>query len=91
MRSFLVDMTFFRTVRNHIILCILIEVWPEFFRMRPHGHAHPSLAELDPLLQAYLFMVHNSGPDTSKGDLKVKLTTRPQFISLQRCTVFSNT
>ena len=70
-RLFLFDMLFFKNSRNHIFICVLIEVWPEIL-VWPHyaQHPHPQCV-VDPIVETVVWMINNTGPANCLRDLMV--------------------
>ncbi len=69
MRTFLYDVTFFGTPRKHVFLCVLLEVWPQVLRWPAKARARET--EIDPVLEAYAWMVFNTGPPLGSVDMMV--------------------
>ena len=70
-RLFLFDMLFFKNSRNHIFICVLIEVWPEVL-VWPHYALHPRpQCVVDPIVETVVWMINNTGPANCLRDLMV--------------------
>ena len=84
-RLFLFDMLFFKNSRNHIFVCVLIEVWPEVLTW-PH-YAHPPLhpkTVIDPIVETVVWMINNTGPANCLKDLMV---FEARNLLVERCNV----
>jgi len=71
-RTFLYDLFFFKSPRNHLLVGCMVALWPEAF---PHsGQAEAA----EPLVQSLVWAVLNTGP-TISSEMLVQ-TTRDNFI-----------
>ncbi|XP_059084262.1 uncharacterized protein LOC131881425 [Tigriopus californicus] len=67
-RLFIYDALFFKSVRNHVFMLTAIEVWPEVLKWT--GLAQNEII-LDPILEAMVWMIYNTGLGGSEITLKV--------------------
>jgi hypothetical protein len=71
-RLFLFDMMFFKNSRNHVFVCVLIEVWPAILTWPYRNHTPlPESTFVDPIVDTVVWMVNNTGPASSLKDLRV--------------------
>lgn len=64
-RLFIYDILFFRNTRSHVAINILLETWHELMIVNSMS------TNADPVFSAIIWMIFNSGPETSLTDMKV--------------------
>lgn len=67
-RTFIYDVLFFKNARSHILLTVLLDTWPSILTWPGNKGCR---RELDPVLETVIWMIYNTGPSTSKADMKV--------------------
>ena len=84
-RTFLYDIFYHKYSRNHVFICVLLDVWPSVLAW--HGHSTKEQMEkgqMDPLVDTIFWMIYNTGPASSLQDLRVilKLLKHALFVKL---------
>ena len=83
-RLFLFDMLFFKNSRNHIFVCVLMEVWPEILCWPYHAPIPHQGTVIEPIVETVVWMINNTGPANCLRDLMV---FEARNLLLQRCNV----
>uniref|UniRef100_A0A0K2V5J5 Putative LOC101744334 [Bombyx mori] n=1 Tax=Lepeophtheirus salmonis TaxID=72036 RepID=A0A0K2V5J5_LEPSM len=81
-KTFMYDVTFFNNSRMHAIIYNIVLTWPDLFTWTGDGGGESA----DPILEATVWIIYNTGPATGASDFKVHDCRR----SLQsRCGLIS--
>ena len=70
-KQFLYDMLFFKNSRNHVFICLLVEVWPMLLMWPPFAKPIDGQTSLEPLLETMIWVVNSTGPASNLQDLRV--------------------
>jgi len=73
MKHFIFDLFYFKSPRNHILIGIVIALWPEIF---PHGHSSLSTT---PLAETIAWCIFNTGPAQKSPEMLVQ-ETKDNFV-----------
>lgn len=73
MKHFIFDLFYFKSPRNHILIGIMIALWPEIF---PHGHSSLSTT---PLAETIAWCIFNTGPAQKSPEMLVQ-ETKDNFV-----------